>query len=456
MLILSLSGCATVVLETVLALQSYAISRRDPRRKTWKFDGFCDEGPNSNKITASTNSMCSAVAKLTQWADRVIMDGCVDPTEDYVNQIIDPVRLSVSALASSLVYHSGASKVPRSTSLHNSLPDLASPDHEEAKFEAINKSGSSKQHHSYVEPGSGNAAASGATTYHHRPPPLPPKSKSQSQSDDSIDALSSEAVPANVDWFSNPLFQSNCQRRPKSRGSRNSKKRASSTRTYSESSVDGSVASKSSELDTTLPDFCKPQRMSVCEQTNVSYIDVSPNLSRESFDIESLSQQGQQQLQGGGGGVPPGHGLVPGMGGPLATSSPRPHESYVRSSEPYPDNTSSSTSSDIPPALPRKIRQPPQAPPLPMVSSVNRKISTYDNVCLPGHGATSAGNAGFPTFHVYQRSMTVDEVDRDHLTEGTPLPPPLPPKKKHIMSYMEIFGRSLVTTGKLKKKLLRI
>ena len=444
----------------MLALQSYAISRRDPRRKTWKFDGFCDEGgPNSNKITASTNSMCSAVAKLTQWADRVIMDGCVDPTEDYVNQIIDPVRLSVSALASSLVYHSGASKVPRSTSLHNSLPDLASPDHDGAKFDAaINKSGSSKQHHSYVEPGSErnqHPAASGATTttYHHRPPPLPPKSKSQSQSDDSIDALSSEAVPANVDWFSNPLFQSNCQRRPKSRGSRNSKKRASSIRTYSESSVDGSVASKSSELDTTLPDFCKPQRMSVCEQTNVSYIDVSPNLSRESFDIESLSQQGQGQLQGGGGGGPQGHGLASGMGGPLATSSPRPHESYVRSSEPYPDNTSSSTSSDIPPALPRKIRQPPQAPPLPMVSSsVNRKISTYDNVCLPGSGhvGTSAGNAaGFPTFHVYQRSMTVDEVDhRDHMTEGTPLPPPLPPKKKHIMSYMEIFGRSLVTTGK--------
>ena len=73
-LLMLIIGCATVVLETVLALQSYAISRRDPRRKTWKSDGFCDENaPNSNKITASTNSMCGAVAKLTQWADRVIM-----------------------------------------------------------------------------------------------------------------------------------------------------------------------------------------------------------------------------------------------------------------------------------------------------------------------------------------------------------------------------------------------
>ena len=45
--------------------------------------------------------------------------------------------------------------------------------------------------------------------------------------------------------------------------------------------------------------------MSVCEQTNVSYIDVSPNLSRESFDFEPVPTGGQ---------------------GPLATSSPRPNE----------------------------------------------------------------------------------------------------------------------------------
>ena len=36
--------------------------------------------------------MCGAVAKLTQWADRVIMDGCVDPTEDYANQIGKYIR----------------------------------------------------------------------------------------------------------------------------------------------------------------------------------------------------------------------------------------------------------------------------------------------------------------------------------------------------------------------------
>ena len=112
-----LPGCATVVLETILALQSYAISRRDPRKKSWG-----DEADKvSGKITSSTKSMCSAVAKLTQWADRVITDGCVDPTEDYVNQVIEPVRLAVNALASNLL---AISIVPKSTSFHNSLPDL--------------------------------------------------------------------------------------------------------------------------------------------------------------------------------------------------------------------------------------------------------------------------------------------------------------------------------------------
>ena len=86
-----LPGCATVVLETILALQSYAMSRRDPRNKSWNNE----ENKVSGKISQSSKAMCSAVAKLTQWADRVITDGCVDPNEDYVNKIIDPVRYKI-------------------------------------------------------------------------------------------------------------------------------------------------------------------------------------------------------------------------------------------------------------------------------------------------------------------------------------------------------------------------
>jgi hypothetical protein len=416
-----LPGCATVVLETVLAMQSYALSRRDPKKRTWS-DRFDDDTSNtaSAKITTSTKSMCSAVAKLTQWADRVITDGCVDPNEEYVKQVIDPVRAAVNALASNLL---AICAVPRSMSLYNSLPDLASPDRDEAAHhQNVVDAANTRQ-----QPRSFNEATTTGSGGHHRPPPLPPKGKSHSQSDDSMDPLSSEpSTSAHVDWFSNPLFDNGSGLHKRSNRARSAKKKrataaATNTRTYSESSVDNNVhktSTASTELDTTLPDFCQPQRMSVCEQTNVSYIDVSPNnLSRESFEFD-----------GSTGGLLGGAAVV----GPLATSSPRPevaNTALSRTTLPmdyYPDNTSSSTSSDIPPALPRKIRQPPP-PPLP--PGPPRKTSTYDNVGAPP-------NTSFPTFQVYPDPMG-----------PTPLiPPPLPPKKKHIMSYMEMFGRSLVTT----------
>lgn len=404
-----LPGCATVVLETVLALQSYANSRRDPRRKKASF--FAEDG----RIAASTKSMCTAVAKLTQWADRVIMDGCVDPTEDYANQIIDPVRVAVNALAANLLAVSVV--VPRSTSLHNSLPDLASPDREDKKLFG----GQAPDSTDFVRE-------------RGRPPPLPPKSKSQSHSDDSVDHT--EAVTtstANVDWFSNPLFERRSGSRSRSKKHRNSSSRMPGSES---SSFENNSKTTSSELDTTLPDFCKPQRMSVCEQTSVSYIDVSPNISRDSFDFDHLI-------------------------GPLATSSPRApavaalstsaSASFARQDQ-YPDNTSSSTSSDIPPALPRKARQP-APPPLPPVVNP-RKISTYDNVAMPQSAIVTTTTSAFPTFRVYQRSLTSDSSDATGEAglfgelAAPILPPPLPPKKKHIMSYMEMFGRSLVNSGK--------
>ena len=69
---------------------------------------------------------------------------------------------------------------------------------------------SSRQPMSYVDQAS-TTGPSGIS----RPPPLPPKSKSQSQSDDSMDPImsSSDNANAHVDWFSNPLFDSDLARR---------------------------------------------------------------------------------------------------------------------------------------------------------------------------------------------------------------------------------------------------
>ena len=43
---------------------------------------------------------------------------------------------------------------------------------------------------------------------------------------------------------------------------------------------------------------------------------------------------------------------------------------------------------------------------------------------------------------VVDRSLSVDAGSVD--------PPPLPPKKKHIMSYMEMFGQSVLPASEFK------
>ena len=91
----------------------------------------------------------------------------------------------------------------RSTSLHNSLPDLASPDqedhvvHQQQRQPALLLNSNRGNNSSQLEASAGiNSKSSGSKGV--RPPPLPPKSKSQSQSDESIDPLSSEATTANI------------------------------------------------------------------------------------------------------------------------------------------------------------------------------------------------------------------------------------------------------------------
>ena len=64
------------------------------------------------------------------------------------------------------------------------------------------------------------------------------------------------------------------------------------------------IESKDMSTQTTLPDFCQPQLLthwSVCDPSNVSNIDVSPNLSKDSFEMmlqgsSSSTGQGQPQI----------------------------------------------------------------------------------------------------------------------------------------------------------------
>jgi hypothetical protein len=110
-------------------------------------------------------------------------------------------------------------------------------------------------------------------------------------------------------------------------------------------------------LETTLPDFSRTPDQVGHPQKVFEYIDVSPNVSRDSLLLDSEASIGRDPQMSAG-------GLF--------------------------DDNSSSNSSDIPPALPRKTSA--RMPPAPQ-----RKISQYDNVQLPHHSPlTFAASAPFP------------------------------------------------------------
>ena len=98
----------------------------DPKtRKSKTALWFLEE---KTRVFSAMDSVYASVANLTQWADRLIVEGKVDPTEDYVGKVIDPVKKSVACLAG-LVTDLDATRpaeVCRTASnMHNSLPDIA-------------------------------------------------------------------------------------------------------------------------------------------------------------------------------------------------------------------------------------------------------------------------------------------------------------------------------------------
>ena len=422
-----LPGCATVVLETVVHLQNYTVTRlsnlasrndlvtmdrkkRKSRIAVWFFE-------EKTRVYAAMSAVYSAVAKMTQWADRLIVEGKVDPSEDYRNGVIEPVRRSVTTLAKLVTDLDSSSKIsvlPKSSSLHNSLPDIASGKNEDEPEKKTSTSSASDKTTSFYHPKFEVSRPPNAK-FDESPPPLPPKSgnarkSTQESFEDSFDKQQ-------LDWFSNPLFQPETKHKDL-----NCKRQFSSDDLLEPGKV---------------PDFCRPQRNSVCEQPlDFNYIDVSPhNLSSE--DVVEASQHKHMQDWNPI---------------PVATSSPRDSVSVsgvqrmvsnweaLGKGQQYHD--SSSSSCDMPPALPRKNL------------NVHRKVSQYDNVFSPPPPSLFGGQEGhhinlkgrmslFPTFHqtpnyremIGERSTSVDA--------GNP-PPPLPPKKRNIMSYMEMFGRSVL------------
>jgi len=60
-----------------------------------------------------------------------LFSGCVDPSEDYIHKVIEPVQKSVIVLGNFIGHHPRGGFVNKSASLHNSLPDIVSNDPED-------------------------------------------------------------------------------------------------------------------------------------------------------------------------------------------------------------------------------------------------------------------------------------------------------------------------------------
>ena len=529
-----LPGCATVVLETVVAMQSFAVSKASQALQALMTkeneaanngmtlkppSAFDNQGPRhpGNRsgqdqfgIFKAMENVYSCVAKLTQWADRLIVEGSIDKEEDYVSKVIEPLRKSILVLANAIA---NSEELNRKTTagIRRSLPDVLAI--EEYGLEEKVKDYDSKINSKATPPSPPPKPR--ANMYSKKAPPLPPKatlgkhSVSFSEDDiDSSDPFSADNVGSegakHLDWFSNPLFgqdnidQNNKNKNDKSNLEKKDKKKnkkknppcqIKSNRRNLDKSVDDESNMLASAIE--VPDFCRPQRNSVC---GIDFIlnssdDHQPASTRLDNAIGyDEATENDSNLR------------------PLASSSPKAsHGGYVKPvpiSNISPSNlnprqhrdSSSSSGGDIPPALPRKSNLPvPISQPV-VANNVSRKISQYDNVfaspppamflspppTIKSHNISppepylkpvESTTSLFPNFRPEEFSSNA--YDDSHPRRGSgatflspstsnvlqipqhsPLrasssepPPPLPPKKRNIMSYMEMFGQSVLPTG---------
>ena len=115
-----LPGCASIVLERIVAVQSYVIHQSDAAK-------------DDAHVMAALRRLYAAVSRLTQWADAVIVRGggagglewTPLAEADCTREVMDPVRRALKALVHRL---SAASGGGGEGGIHNSLPDITSPD----------------------------------------------------------------------------------------------------------------------------------------------------------------------------------------------------------------------------------------------------------------------------------------------------------------------------------------
>ena len=416
-----LPGCASIVLERIVAVQSFVIHQSNAK--------------DDEHVMNAMRRLYGAVSRLTQWADAVIVNSGGDwiPAADCTKEVMDPVRKALKILINKLSASSNG-EGGRGGGIHNSLPDITSPDvdcpdakgppklpkrcHHGSRSVRMTKSSSKRNRadSSGGENGIERKKKSGGEKNKRReasasPPPLPPKNPAKATPPPMpmVDGYGAQA-----DWFSNPLFDQQRARRAAAAAAAASEA-ASSRRVNGDAAQMGVVeqqlpspgAATALGLDTTLP-----------ETSSFPYADEADPWRDEDP-------------------APP----------PAAARKKEPAERKRSQYDNVVDETVAASVS--PPSSHSSSPMPAPPPPLPPLKNPAHQhlfrglmvgSQSFDS---PGGGERD-GHAG-----------GVDDISSRRNSEGpnrSQHPPPLPPKRRDIINYMEVLGQSLLPSSKKRSR----
>ena len=428
-----LPGCATVVLETVLAIKAFASNLSD--------DAMDQE------LSTALNNAFKSVSQLTSWADHlgIISDGEAEHeahgahcrVDECVENIIEPVRRAVIVAVNCIAVRLGNINLARG----NSLPDITN-DSDSLEYSL---SSDSLENINNVKP------QLFPKQVELRAPPLPPKHL-KPKMDRFEDLLAhSLSLHNSIDWAPTP-FSDYHKHQPGSSARRNH-----FHNTHQQHHLDKSISSTTGGLDTTYDQSFE------CSFDNTSQNSLSrESLTNVSFDEPDYSAGKMNML------------TTTSWRNRSNNSSPSFETISFSSRDNNDHHYYHHDHNDLPPAIPKKSRvtssslgvsssHTPATRPTPS-SHQARKLSQYDNVVDTEshhlrqkmfemrmssegqrHGTRSSPKQVLRT---PERSLSSPKTTfRKTDEEFRDIPPPLPPKKRNIMSYMEMFGKSLFPSG---------
>ena len=394
-----LPGCASIVLERIVAVQSFVIHQSNVK--------------DDEQVMNAMRRLYASVSRLTQWADAVIVHGgSVEWTplaeSDCTKEVMDPVRRALKVLVHKLnAASSGESG--RGGGIHNSLPDITSPDadcadskgppklpkrcHHGSRSVRATKSSSKRNRvdSSGCENGIERKKKSGGSRRRQKsssPPPLPPKNPHKVTPPPMPVA---DGYGGQADWFSNPLFDQQRAKRAAAAGSEASARSVNGVE--SQVGDEQPLPSPALGLDTTLP-----------ETSNFPYADeVDPWRDGVPVQLKDPSERKRS-----------------------------PYDNVDDETMVRPSSPPAPTTSPMPPP-----------PPPPLKNPANQHLFRGLMVGSQSFDSPGGDRGG--------HRMGADEASSRRNSDGPNRgqhPPPLPPKRRDIINYMEVLGQSLLPSSK--------